>query len=60
MSRMAPGLRTLGSLASALVVALVLGACAQDAGRDLVTYYDQRGLFIVRLPADNEITVTPP
>ena len=42
------------------LLALALAACARDAGRDLATYYDDQGLFIVGLPADNDITVTQP
>jgi hypothetical protein len=40
--------------------ALLLSACARDGGRDLARYYDERGLFTVNLPADNDLVVTPP
>jgi hypothetical protein len=43
---------------SALV--LLLGGCSQGEGRDLARYYDERGLFVVDLPAGNELVVTPP
>lgn len=49
--------RTLLALVCATAV---LAACSQDDGRELATYYDEQGLFIVNLPAENELTVTPP
>jgi hypothetical protein len=46
--------------AAILLVAFTLGACASDGGRELARYYDERGLFVVDLPAENEIVVTEP
>lgn len=48
--------RTLALLALALIVA----SCAPEEGRDFARYYDPQGLFSVRLPAADTITVTPP
>lgn len=42
------------------VVAFALGACSGDDGRELARYYDERGLFTVDLPAENDIVVTQP
>lgn len=39
---------------------LALAACAQDEGPDLARYYDERGMFTVDLPSDNDFVVTPP
>ena len=49
--------RSLPILAGALVL---LGACAQDHGREFERYYDDQGLFTVNLPEANDVTVTPP
>ena len=47
-------------LATLVIVSLALGACGRDGGRELARYYDERGLFTVDLPAENDIVVTPP
>lgn len=52
--------RRLPMLATLVVVSLALGACGRDGGRELARYYDERGLFTVDLPAENDIVVTPP
>jgi hypothetical protein len=50
----------LRALAVAVGAMVLLAACASDDGRALARYYDERGLFVLSLPADNDIVVTPP
>jgi hypothetical protein len=45
---------------AALAVAVTLAACSGEDGREFARYYDPRGLFTTKLPAANDITVTPP
>jgi hypothetical protein len=42
------------------IALLLLVGCGQGSERDLARYYDERGLFVVNLPAANDITVTAP
>jgi hypothetical protein len=48
------------SITLLLVAGALLPACAREAGRDFARYYDDRGLFVINLPAANDIVVTPP
>jgi hypothetical protein len=43
-----------------LLLLLLLAGCSQDQGRDFARYYDEQGLFMLNLPAANDIVVTPP
>jgi hypothetical protein len=42
------------------VLALAVAACSEGGGREFARYYDPQGLFTTKLPAANDITVTPP
>ena len=48
------------TLLVSLIALLLLVGCTQGSERDLARYYDDRGLFVVNLPAANDVTVTPP
>jgi len=41
-------------------LALSLGACSGDSGREFARYYDPEGFFMTSLPAAHDITVPPP
>jgi hypothetical protein len=47
-------------IAAAAVMALALGACSDDAGREFARYYDPQRQFVTNLPAANEVVVTQP
>ena len=53
-------MRRVSTLLVSLIALLVLVACARDAGREFARYYDEQGLFVLNLPAANDIIVTPP
>jgi hypothetical protein len=53
-------MRRASTLLGSPIALLLLVGCTQGSERDLARYYDDRGLFVVNLPAANDVTVTPP
>ena len=43
-----------------LIVLAALAACSNDPAREFARYYDEQGLFMLNLPAANDVTVTQP